>query len=198
MSKQIALNLIIDAIIKGFGESIKLYHKMTNGEELYDKAPEYLATVKIAEKIMQIEGPKTVFFEHNIYELIENAGGKCPGKYSDGLRIDGRCDIVVCRGNGSPRGLIEIKSPLIGTSEINKDLKRIAEMLVVNNGYHTLQFGIFAFYMMRSKRDIEKELNKKIDHAKEIAKSFDLRFSESTVEIKSDIPSVISCFIFQG
>jgi len=198
MSKQIALNLISDAIINGFSKSVKLYRKMTGGEELYDKAPEYLATIKIAEEIMRIEGPKTVFLEHNIYELIEKAGGKCPGKYSDSLRINGRCDIAVCRGNGSPRGLIEIKSPLVGTYEIDKDLYRIAEMLVVNNGNHTLQFGIFVFYMTRSKRDIATELEKKISRAKAIADSFGLRFSESTIEIKNDISSIISCFMFQG
>jgi len=170
---------------------------MTDGEEYFDNAPEYLATVKIAEEIMKIDGPKTVFLEHNIYELLEKAGGKCRGKYSNSLRINGRCDIAICRGNGSPRGLIEVKSPLVGNYEIDKDLSRIAEMLVVNNGDHTLQFGIFVFYLSRFKRDIDNELNIKIDHAKAIANKFDLRFAKNIVEIKSDISSVVSCFIFQ-
>ena len=115
-------------------------------------APEYLITVKIAEKLAKSE-VGYVTLESNVKTVTIESGSK--KRLSKKARPKGRCDIVVYYADECPRAVIEVKN-----SHSNKgfysDAVRIEEMLKEDS---RLQAGILAGYISRNVDDPESAVS---------------------------------------
>ena len=145
MGTQPSLDQIAQAVIQGIENAHKEYNNWSGGEWL-SEAPEYMATVKIAQKLSQTD-IGYVTLEQKIKSVSKESGSeKPPSKKS---RPAGRCDIVIYYKNELPRAIIEVKN-----SHSNKgyylDAKRIEGMLVEDT---SLQLGILAGYICRYGKD---------------------------------------------
>lgn len=134
----------LDGIEAAFDEWMEL-----SGEWL-QTAPEYLLTVKVAQKLRE-EIPaakRTLLMEPHVGTTLAKAGGIQRGPNAEKLRSNGRFDIVLGHGDGRPRMLIELKNPHwtpMGEVAL-KDLHRICRALLQGKNKTQLYGGVFAFY----------------------------------------------------
>ena len=84
---------LIDTTLLAIIDSHKTYLEWSGNEWLWN-APEYLLTVKIAEKLANINKNKFITLEDNVEKTLDNAGAKGKGKISSKIRANGRFDIV--------------------------------------------------------------------------------------------------------
>lgn len=163
MSKEISINNVIKATLNGIDESMKDYQDWSGGEWLWN-APEYLITVKIAENLAKIKGSKYITLEDNVDYVLNLAGQKNKGAISDKTRANGRSDIVLWWGDGTPRAIIEVKNSVFRLKQIAKDIDRIREVLKKKKKKSTIKFGLIAFYIDRNYKtgEAKKKIEKKI------------------------------------
>jgi len=145
MSK-IGKDEILDKCINGIKKSFKEYLKWSDDEWLWN-APEYLITVNIAKELSAIEGAKFITLEDNIKKTLKTANAKIKGKLSKNIRPDGRSDIVLWWGKGTPRGIIEVKNAIYRKDNLEDDLNRIYGLLKKSSD---IEFGITTFYIDRN------------------------------------------------
>jgi len=145
MPKQISIDSVVDAALAGIVKSQNEYEEWSGGRWLW-MGPEYLITVNVANEIAKIEGTKYITLENGASSAIEDAGAKGRGRLHNGIRQNGRFDILLWWADGTPRAVIEIKNQIIGKEQYEKDIIRIKECLRRNNHESTLQFGLFCFY----------------------------------------------------
>ena len=157
MPKHISKQKIIDATLKGINKSQKDYEKWTGGDWLLT-APEYLISTNIAYCISLIDGPKYITLENNVKTALDDAGALGKGRLKDSIRSNGKVDILVWWGKGSPRAVIEVKNQIHYFTQVEADINRIIAMLNRKDGEHSIQFGILAFYTSTS--DLEKKTAK--------------------------------------
>ena len=149
MSKAISRENIIEACLDGVENSLKVYRKWSGGEWLWN-APEYLITVKIAESIADIKGKKLITLEDNVNYLLDIAGAKGADSLHNDIRGNGRSDIVVWWGDGTPRAIIEVKNAVYGINKIDKDIRRVQSIVNQKKKDSRMQFGIVTFYIDRN------------------------------------------------
>ncbi|MGL1931716.1 MAG: hypothetical protein OCC45_08135 [Desulfotalea sp.] len=152
MPKQISKTKITAAIIQALDYSQDEYENWTGGDWLWT-APEYLLTTNIAKHLYAIDGAKYITLENNVKCALDDAGACGKGKLKDLLRSNGRCDVLLWWGDGSPRAIIEVKNQVHCFSTCKSDIDRIVTALSNKKGDHTIQFGVFAFYT--SARNLE-------------------------------------------
>jgi len=117
--------------------------------EWLSTAPEYLLTVKVAQKLTAAipASKRTLLMEPQVARTLADAGGVQRGRKATKLRLGGRYDIVLGHGNGVPRAVIELKNPLWARSAAARsDLDRICHSLLQGKAKTQLYTGLFAFY----------------------------------------------------
>lgn len=147
MSKAINKGQILEKSIIGVKNAWKEYYKASGGEWLWN-APEYYVTVKVFESLAKL-GTLMVTLEDRVKDIIDYSNSYYPGRYSKGLRTNGKSDIIVGWNSGDPRGVIEVKVVRNGDLKpIKQDISRIAELLKLRDKSETstLQFGIILAY----------------------------------------------------
>ena len=143
MDKPITHNKIIEACLDGIEESFHTYKKWSGGEWLWN-APEYFITVKIAEKISNINKRQLITLEDNLEYLLNIAGAYKKTSISLDIRLNGRSDIVLWWEDETPRAITEVKNSVFGITKIAKDIRRIKSVLNQEKKYSKIQFGIIA------------------------------------------------------
>ena len=146
MPTQPSLDKIAQAVIEGIEKAYKDYLEWAG--EWLSWAPEYLITVKIAEKLAKSD-VGYVTLENNVKTVATESGSK--KTLSKRARPKGRCDIVVYYADERPRVIIEVKSSHSNKGYYN-DAIRVKEMLKENS---SLQAGILAGYISRDVNDLE-------------------------------------------
>lgn len=135
---------VVGRTIKGIQKAHRDYYELSGGNWLW-QAPEYLSTTYIFREIARITNrPFFITLEKNVRETIEDAGGLKPGRPRKLLRLDGRYDIVLWWGNGTPRAVIEVKSQVSGFSGISDDVERLCATL--NGGGNGIRCGLIAYH----------------------------------------------------
>ena len=148
MSRAISRENIIEACLDGVEKSSDIYRKWSGGEWLWN-APEYLITIKIAEKIANIKGKKLITLEDNIDYILDVADAKGADSLSKDIRGDGRSDIIVWWADRTPRAIIEVKNSVYGLDKIVEDIRRVQSILNQKKKDSRMQFGIVTFYIDR-------------------------------------------------
>lgn len=161
MSK-ISKDEILDKCINGIKESFEEYLKWSYNEWLWN-APEYLITVNIAKELSTAKGAKYITLEDNVRKTLKTANAKIKGKLSDKIRPDGRSDIVLWWGKGTPRGIIEVKNAIYHKDNLEEDLNRIYGLLKKSSD---IEFGVTTFYIDRNykKGNANKTLETRIEN----------------------------------
>jgi len=188
MSK-IGKDEILDKCINGIKKSFKEYLKWSDDEWLWN-APEYLITVNIAKELSAIEGAKFITLEDNIKKTLKTANAKIKGKLSKNIRPDGRSDIVLWWGKGTPRGIIEVKNAIYRKDNLEDDLNRIYGLLKKSSD---IEFGITTFYIDRNYKNgnatktLERRINNEfIEKIKIEVLSHNFKYKPLCKEILSD------------
>ena len=145
MPRQIPIPKIVDAIITGIVRAQKEYTGWT-GDEWLAWAPEYLITSYVAKEIASINGPGYITLEGEIRETLTASGALSKGRLSKYTRPDGKCDILLWWGGGTPRGMIEIKNDVSSYSRIRNDIIRLRDVILKNANQSSLQFGALGFF----------------------------------------------------
>lgn len=174
---RLSKNVIIEACLNGIEKSYFEYFEWSGNEWLW-KAPEYFLTVNIAKEIWSLDGSKYITLEDNIKETLKSANAKIKGRLSEYMRANGRADIVLWWGKGTPRAVLEVKHRVYMFVNIQEDLDRIIEILKKESD---LEFGISAFYVDQNYKNgnIEKKLEKKILKLFEDAKEYLAYYSKN-------------------
>lgn len=135
-------------VLSGIESAFAEWQEMSG--EWLKTAPEYLLTVKVAQKLKRAipASKRTLLMEPHVAKTLVDAGGVQRGPNAEKLRAGGRYDIVLGRGNGLPRVIIELKNPLWApmSDEVMKDLHRICRSLLQGQAKTQLYSGLFAFY----------------------------------------------------
>ncbi|MGD9623986.1 MAG: hypothetical protein AB7U51_04945 [Arcobacter sp.] len=181
----ITQNELIDAIQSGIIDSHETYLKWSYDEWLWN-APEYLMTVKIAQKIDEIDKNKFITLEDNVEKILDIANAKGRGKLPTKIRSNGRFDIVVWWANGHPRAIIEVKNSVYKFANIEEDIIRICKTLNRKSADSKIQYGFIAFYICNAyKNNAKEKLFNKINKIYEQAKKLIL---EENLNIEKYIP----------
>ena len=159
MPHNIPKNDVVVAVLEGIEHAHKKYREFS-GDDL-QFAPEYFVTCCIADALHKMEGQKWILLESNVDLVMKYAGATGAGRPKDTTRKDGRTDIVLCYGNGNPRAIIEVKSPIYSMdAKVIKDIERIRDM--IKNTDSTFQFGMLAFYSNATK-EIDKPNQERLE-----------------------------------
>jgi hypothetical protein len=147
MSKGFPSAKLSDWVLDGIDAAFKEWLEMS-GEWLHT-APEYLLTVKVAQKLKKAipSSKRTLLMEPHVAGVLAGAGGVQRGPKATKLRAGGRYDIVLGHGNRIPRAVIELKNPLWARGGAAwSDLHRICDSLLHGKAKTQLYTGLFAFY----------------------------------------------------
>jgi uncharacterized metal-binding protein len=160
-------DLVVSATLKAINKAQERYFDMTgNGVWLWE-APEYFLTVKIAEAIFDACDKKTlVSLEEQVKGALYEANAIGKGKMPKAVHSNGKADIVLYALDGKPFALVEVKNKITSyvtykKSRIQKDVKRIGEILKRNADSSSIDFGLVAFYICDANGAISK-IDKKI------------------------------------
>jgi len=190
------MNNIAEACLNGIEESFNIYKKWSGGEWLWN-SPEYLITIKIAENISSVNQSQYITLEDNLEYLLNEAGAYKKDCIFENIRENGRSDIVLWWGNGTPRAIIEVKNSVFNFSKIEKDILRIQGVLKKES---KIQFGIIAFYtdIGSRKGDAEFKLIKRIEKIYKEIKSEKCILNYRTMSDDKDFNAYGSvCLIFK-
>lgn len=184
----ISIKEVVNKTLIAIKESHELYYKWSDGEWLWS-APEYLLTVKIAEKIASSKNSQLITMEDNVKFILKNANALGKGKIDNKVRPDGRFDIVLWYNEDIPRAVIEVKNSVNRYEKIQKDLLRIKKVLNRKKSLSKLEFGLISFYICNqyksnAKESIEIDINKIFKDAKnDIVENDELKITQYLSEI---------------
>jgi hypothetical protein len=139
---------LIRAAFRGMQMAERKFSKQTGHSLHFSRAPEYLLTTNIAEKLHQAAPNHMTWLEFQLSQARLAARGHNPEPI-DYRKRGGRCDILMCWASSKePRVAFEVKRDVNQLSAIKPDTLRIIELL--NNGVegNTLQFGAVMFSTM--------------------------------------------------
>lgn len=135
---------VLAAALRGMVDAQKCYEEICSA--WLTEAPEYYATVRVAERIAKLDGAKFVSLEHSAKGAIVEAGAIGRGKLKNAMRPNGRFDILLWWGNGTPRAPIEVKIGVTSIDKIHADIIRIQKVVHHQKNKSTIGFGVVAFY----------------------------------------------------
>ncbi len=177
---------ILNSCVEGIKKSFEEYKDWSGGEWLWN-APEYLITVNIAKELNKINKPKFITLEDNVRETLKNANAKIKGNLKEKIRADGRSDIILWWGRGTPRGIIEVKNAVFQTNHILNDVNRILGILEKDSD---IELGIVTFYIDRHyeaknpREELEKRIKEILKNLEEIANQHNLKYKWFYEEIE--------------
>ena len=192
---------LIDTTLSAIIDSHKTYLKWSGNEWLWN-APEYLLTVKIAEKLANINKNKFITLEDNVEKTLDRAGAKGQGKISSKIRANGRYDVVLWWAKGDPRAIIEVKHRVYKFANIEEDIIRIIETIKRKSSESSIKYGMVAFYMSNfyknnAKNKLLKQINNLFEQTENIVSKNGLSVEKHIEEIYCDNDQdVYSAIIF--
>lgn len=114
----------------------------------FARAPEYLLTTNIAEKLHKAAPNHLTWLEFQLSQARLAARGHNVEPINPRIR-GGRCDILMCWASSrEPRAAFEVKRDVSNLSVIKADARRIIGMLDGGVEGNTLQFGAVLFSTM--------------------------------------------------
>lgn len=157
MSKAVAKKEVFEAVLGGIEQASSDYTEMSGWHSLW-YAPEYFLTVSVARQISQLGGCYLTL-EDSVRDTMKIAGAIGRGKPRNGLRKDGRFDIVLWWQSDMPRAVIEVKHALLSPNEVfAKDIIRIRDVIAANQRNEgKFQFGGLAFWTWVDEKESDQD-----------------------------------------
>ncbi len=188
-------NKIANTCVEAISDAQDIYCKMSGGDWLLH-APEYFLSTMIALKIKDKIRKVRVTLENSTSEALEEAEAietkQQRHNIHKDIRVDGRVDLLVWNNKNWPVGVIEVKNNCWDSEKIKSDLKRIKEMLQINNENNSLEFGIFTYYYSffkgANKGSEDRKMKRTNNVAGYVSEIFDESFTQNIfhMESKSD------------
>ena len=136
---------LINAMIRGGEKAVSEFGYISGGE-WFDEAPEYFLTTYVASSVSSSSSTHSLL-EVSINKSRKRAGAFRRGRPANHERRNGRFDIVVYWAKDTPRGAVEIKSPIWSVTRklIKPDIDELCSALTARKE-STFQFGAFIYY----------------------------------------------------
>jgi hypothetical protein len=204
MPAQISIAKIANGAIKGVVNAHRAYEKCSGGDWLWN-APEYFATVFVAQEITKLDGAKYVTLEHGAKAAIEDAGARGRGKLHHKIRENGRFDVLLWWGSDeTPRAPIEVKSRVVGIKNIQADLQRVAKVVQRSKQDSSFQFGMVVFYTSckdRKNSSAQETLTERLEgintDCKKMLPRCDVKMRNSKIYVDGDSAWVASAIVIK-
>lgn len=145
MPAQVSIATVARGALNGIVKAQREYENWSGGEWLWC-APEYIATVFVAQEISKLDGSKYVTVEHGANAAIADAGARGRGRLHHKIRANGRFDILLWWADETPRAPIEVKCQVTRVEKIKADLQRIGTVINRSKQDSSFQFGVVVFY----------------------------------------------------
>ena len=166
---------LICAALEGIQMAERKFSKQTGHALLFARAPEYLLTTNIAEKLHKAAPNHMTWLEFQLSQARMAARGHDVEPF-DRRKRGGRCDILMCWAlSKEPRVAIEVKRDVMTLSTLKFDTNRIIGLLNGGVEGNTLQFGAVVFSTMAD-----------CVHGKKIIRERTARFRERLYDWKRD------------
>ncbi|MBL4615917.1 MAG: hypothetical protein JKY27_13750 [Magnetovibrio sp.] len=138
---------LLRAALEGLNVAEKKFSALTANTLHLSRAPEYLLTVNIAEKLGKSAPNHLTWLEYQISQARSTTRGRQPRPEVCNPR--GRCDILMCwAASKEPRAAFEIKRDVQSLNKVKQDVERILYLMGDGVEGNTLQFGAVLFNTM--------------------------------------------------
>ena len=146
------IDKIIKKTLSGIVKAQKDYEGWSGGSLWLRHAPEYMLTTYIAKDIgayyltLESSVRDTLTLESSARDIVQDARGIGSGRLPEAVRLDGKIDITLWRGNDeTPRAVIEVKKQISNAKaiKIKNDIIRIKHLL--RKEENAFEFGLIAF-----------------------------------------------------
>ena len=145
---RISKQKLIRAAFGGLQLAEQKFSKQTGNSLPFARAPEYMLTTNIAEKLHQAAPNHMTWLEFQLDQARLAARGH-DIEPIDRRRRGGRCDILMCwAASKEPRAAFEVKRDVQTLSALKPDTRRIIGLLSGGVEGNTLQFGAVIFSTM--------------------------------------------------
>lgn len=138
---------LVKTLIDGGEKAFKIFQEISGGYWL-DNAPEYFLTSHAATAIRDTQKKRTTaLLEASVSETRSDAAAIPRGRPNTHDRPNGRYDIVLNWANGTPRAVVEVKSPLYyaDIGRLMPDFLRLCKTLAASSE-SSFQFCAFLYY----------------------------------------------------
>lgn len=203
MPAKVSIATVVRGALNGIIKAQREYEKWSGGEWLL-YAPEYIATVFVAQEISKLDGSKYVTVENGANAAIEDAGARGRGKLHHKIRANGRFDILLWWADETPRAPIEVKCQVTRIENIKADLQRIEKVVHRSKEDSSFQFGMVVFYSsckkgkgFSAKEILSKRLENISADCKELIPKCTAKMSSSKIYTDEDSAWVASAIILQ-
>jgi len=147
--KRVSKQDLIRAAFTGMQIAERKFSSLTSNSVYLNRAPEYLLTVNVAEKLGQSAPNHLTWLEFQLSQARSQARGQPHEPAKSHGRGNGRCDILMCwAASKEPRAAFEIKRDVQSLGKIKSDVERILYLMGDGVDGNTLQFGAVMFNTM--------------------------------------------------
>lgn len=145
--KRVSKQELIRAAFSGMQTAERKFSSLTSNTLHFCRAPEYLLTVNVAEKLGKSAPNHLTWLEFQLSQARSAARGHQPLPMAHNDR--GRCDILMCwAASKEPRAAFEIKRDVQSLNKVRRDVERILYLMGDGVDGNTLQFGAVMFSTM--------------------------------------------------
>jgi len=149
--KRVTKQELIRAAFTGMQMAERKFSSLTSNTVHLNRAPEYLLTVNVAEKLGKSAPNHLTWLEFQLSQARSDARDHPPQGQSakPPTYQNGRCDILMCwAASKEPRAAFEIKRDVQSLNKIKNDVERILYLMGGGIDGNTLQFGAVMFNTM--------------------------------------------------
>lgn len=203
MPAKVSIAAVARGALNGIVKAQREYEKWSGGDWLWC-APEYIATVFVAQEIAKLDGSKYVTIENGANAAIEDAGARGRGKLHHKIRANGRFDILLWWADETPRAPIEVKCQVTRIESIKADLQRIEKVVDRSKKDSSFQFGMVVFYSsckegkdFSAKAILSKRLENISAGCKELLSECTAKMGSSKIYTDGDSAWVASAIVLQ-
>jgi len=147
--KRVTKQELIRAAFSGMQVAERKFSSLTSNTVHLNRAPEYLLTVNVAEKLGKTAPNHLTWLEYQLSQARSDPRGPHAQSTTTHGRGAGRCDILMCwAASKEPRAAFEIKRDVQSLNKIKNDVERILYLMGGGVDGNTLQFGAVMFNTM--------------------------------------------------
>ena len=163
--KRVTKQDLIRAAFTGMKAAERKFSSLTSNTVHFNRAPEYLMTVNVAENLGKTAPNHLTWLEFKIDQArsdsLRGQAQPIPRHGKGGPR----CDILMCwAASKEPRAAFEIKRDVQSLNKIKNDVERILYLMGDGVDGNTLQFGAVMFNTMAESIHGQKVIRDRVAH----------------------------------
>ena len=166
--KRVTKQELIRAAFNGMQAAERKFSALTSNSVYLNRAPEYLLTVNVAEKLGKSAPNHLTWLEFQLSQARSERRGDHHRPTHMYGRGDGRCDILMCwAASKEPRAAFEIKRDVQSLNKIKTDVERILYLMGDGVDGNTLQFGAVMFNTMAESMHGQQVIKSRVSQFRE-------------------------------